>query len=313
MNAEARALGLDGTHYSTPVGLDDSDNYSTAGDLAQLTARLMRNRTFAKIVNLPSAHLTSGSHPRTVINRNDLVARYRFVDGVKTGHTSGAGYVLVGAAHGNGARVVSVVLGTPTIAARDADSLALLRYGVAQFRRSRPVVKGRTYARAKVRYYDGREVRLVAARDVRMTVRRGRAVRTRLSAPGEVQGPLPAGKRVGTIEAIYRGRVVSTVPLVTASPVAGAGFVRKATSSIGGPLVAVAFLVLLGAALLLALRLRSRRGSPRGTAANDHHSHAQRSDRQDPGGAELPPRPPPPRGGADRDGGRQGRERRTRA
>jgi serine-type D-Ala-D-Ala carboxypeptidase (penicillin-binding protein 5/6) len=312
MNAEARALALDGTHYSTPVGLDDSDNYSTAADLAQLAARLMRNRTFATIVNLPSAHLRTGSHPRTVINRNDLVARYRFVDGVKTGHTNGAGYVLVGAAHGNGARVVSVVLGTSGTTARDADSLALLRYGVAQFRRSRPVVKGRAYARAKVRYYDGREVRLVAARSVRLTVRRGRALRTRVSAPGEVQGPLPAGRRVGTVQAIYRGRVVSTVPLVTATPVAGAGLVRRATSGIGGPLVAVAFLVLLGAALLLALRLRSRRGSPRGTAANDHHRHAQRSDRQDARSAELPPRPPPPSGGAGGDGRREGRERSSR-
>ena len=110
---------------------------------------------------------------------------------MKTGHTNGAGYVLVGAAHGHGAQVVSVVLGTPSIAARDADSLALLRYGVAQFRRVRPVVKGRTYARAKVRYYDGRTVRLVAARDAAFTVRRGRPVRTRVMAPDEVEGPLP--------------------------------------------------------------------------------------------------------------------------
>jgi D-alanyl-D-alanine carboxypeptidase (penicillin-binding protein 5/6) len=223
------------------------------------------------------------------------VARFPFVDGVKTGHTNRAGYVLVGAAHGHGAQVVTVVLGTPSIPARDADSLALLRYGVNQFRRVRPVVQGRTFARAKVRYHDGSTVRLVAARTVTLTARRGRPVRTRVHAPAEVEGPLARGDKVGTVQVVVGGKVIRTVPLVTATPVEGAGFVRKATSAVGGPLVAVALLGLLGAVALFALRLRSRRGSRGGRTSDDHHRHAQRRDRQDARGAELPPRAPPPR------------------
>jgi serine-type D-Ala-D-Ala carboxypeptidase (penicillin-binding protein 5/6) len=296
MNAHARELGLDDTHYSTPVGLDSPGNYSSASDLARLAARLVRNRLIARIANMPSARLRTGSHVRRVINRNDLVARYRFVDGLKTGHTNGAGYVLVGAAHGHGARVISVVLGTPSISARDADSLALLRYGVKQFHSVRPVVKGRVYARAKVRWYGGRTVKLVAARDVALTARRGRAVRTRVTAPSEVEGPLAAGDQVGRIDVLVRGRVVRSAPLVAADSVAAAGFVRKAAARIGGPAVAVALLVLFVAALLFALRWRAVRKSPGGRASNDHHSHAQRSDRQDARGAELPSRAPPPRG-----------------
>jgi D-alanyl-D-alanine carboxypeptidase (penicillin-binding protein 5/6) len=231
-----------------------------------------------------------------VINRNDLVTRYRFVDGVKTGHTNGAGYVLVGAAHGHGARVISVVLGTSSVAARDADSLALLRYGVAQFRRVHPVVKGREYAHAKVRYYEGRTVRLVAASDAAFTARRGRPVRTRVTAPAEVKGPLAAGDRVGTVDVLVRGHVVRSVPLVTADSVARAGFLRKATASIGGAPVAVALLLLIVAVALFTLRKRALRKSPGGRASNDHHSHAERRDRQDARGTELPPRAPPPRG-----------------
>jgi D-alanyl-D-alanine carboxypeptidase (penicillin-binding protein 5/6) len=295
MNVQARKLGLDDTHYSTPIGLDDPGNYSTASDLAKLAAVLIRDRSLATIVNMPSARLGTGSRPRTVINRNDLVGRYPFIDGVKTGHTNGAGYVLVGAAHGNGAKVVSVVLGTPSIGARNADSLALLRYGVAQFRRVRPVVKGRTYAEAKVRYYDDETVRLVAARDASLTVRRGRPVRRRVMAPDELEGPLPAGERVGSIQVLVAGKLQRTVPLVTARPVAEAGIVRKATSPFGGTLAAVALLALLGLAVLLALRVRALRKSPGGKASNDHHRHAQRRDRQDPRGPELPPRPSPPR------------------
>jgi D-alanyl-D-alanine carboxypeptidase (penicillin-binding protein 5/6) len=224
------------------------------------------------------------------------VGRFKFIDGIKTGHTNGAGYVLVGAAHGNGASVISVVLGTSSISARDADSLALLRYGVGQFRRVTPVVKGRTYARPKVRFFDGRTVRLVAARDAALTVRRGRPVRTRVMAPGEIEGPIAAGQRVGSVQVLVRGRVERTVPLVTASEVEGAGLVRKATAPIGGALAAVALLALLVAALLVALRVRSLRKGQRGRASNDHHRHAQRRDRQDPRGAELPPRAPPPGG-----------------
>jgi D-alanyl-D-alanine carboxypeptidase (penicillin-binding protein 5/6) len=296
MNAHARALGLDNTHYSTPIGLDDPGNYSTAGDLTKLASILIKKRSLARIVNHGSAVLRSGSHVRRVINRNDLVARYKFIDGIKTGHTNGAGYVLVGAAHGNGARVISAVLGTPSEAARDADSLALLRYGVSQFRRVRAVVKGRTYARAKVKFFDGREVRLVAARDASLTVRRGRAVRTHVNAPDEVEGPLPAGSRVGSVQVTVRGKVVRTVPLVTASEVEGAGLVRKATAPFGGALAAVALLALVVVLLLVGLRMRAIRKGQGGRASNDHHRHAQRRDRQDARGAELPPRAPPPSG-----------------
>jgi hypothetical protein len=157
-------------------------------------------------------------------------------------------------------------------------------------------VKDRVYARAKVRWYDGRTVQLVAARDVKLTARRGRAVRTRVTAPSEVEGPLPAGKPVGRVDVLVRGRVVRSVSLVTGESVAAAGFVRKATARVGGGTVAVALLLLIAAAVLLALRLRAVRKSPGGRASNDHHRHAQRRDRQDARGAELPSRAPPPGG-----------------
>ena len=259
MNAHARSAGLRDTHYSTPVGLDDPGNYSSAYDLARIAALLLRNRTFARIVDMPSARLRSGSRPRIVFNRNLLVRRYGFVNGVKTGHTAQAGYVLVGAARGHGAQVVSAVLGTSSEAARDADSLALLRWGVAQFRRVKPVRSGKRYARASVRWHGDDKVDLVATRSVTLSVRRGRRVTRRVDAPGELEGPLPKGARAGKVEVVQDGRVVATVPLVTASPVEGAGILGKATSSIGGPLPAIAFVGLVGATVLLGLRIRATR------------------------------------------------------
>ena len=75
----------------------------------------------------------------------------RAVNGVKTGHTSTAGYVLVGSATRDGVTVVSAVLGEPSEAARDADSLTLLRYGLERYHRLAATVKGRTYASAEAR------------------------------------------------------------------------------------------------------------------------------------------------------------------
>ena len=137
MNRRAVALGLRDTSYANAVGFDDPENYSSARDLAQLARRLLTNREFARIADLPMATLNSGDHKRTIDNRNLLVQEYPFVSGVKTGHTIGAGYVLVGSGAAGGARVITATLGAPSEAARDADTLALLRWGLEQFHRVR--------------------------------------------------------------------------------------------------------------------------------------------------------------------------------
>lgn len=136
MNAAAVRLRMRHTHYSTPVGLDTPGNYSSAGDLARLALVLLRNQTVAGIVDQHSARLTDG---QVVINHNDLVGRYPFVVGVKTGHTNAAGYCLVGAARRGDTVVVSVVLDDPSEGTRDADTLTLLRYGLGHLRPHEPL------------------------------------------------------------------------------------------------------------------------------------------------------------------------------
>jgi D-alanyl-D-alanine carboxypeptidase (penicillin-binding protein 5/6) len=132
MNAAAARLSLGRTHYTTPIGLDTpGDNYSTADDLARLARVLMRDPLFREIVDERSATLADGI---VVTNRNDLLGEYSWVVGIKTGNTADAGECLVGAARRGGVRLISVVLGTPSEAARDADTLALLRYGLSLYR-----------------------------------------------------------------------------------------------------------------------------------------------------------------------------------
>ena len=258
MNTRAQELGLDHTSYANPIGLDQAGNYSSAHDLATLARTLLRNRRFARIVDMPSATLESGIRPRTVRNRNDLVGQYPWVDGVKTGYTLNAGNVLVGAAARDPrARVVSVVLGEPTEAARDADTLTLLRWGLGQFHRVRVVDRRRRLAAADVEHRD-ETAGLVPGRGVVLTVRDGQRLRRRVNAPDELEGPLAAGERVGSVTVLVDGRPVRRVALVTAAEVPGAGPLRVLVSDLGVPLTVLIALLIVVAAILAILRVRIR-------------------------------------------------------
>jgi D-alanyl-D-alanine carboxypeptidase (penicillin-binding protein 5/6) len=257
MNRRAVELGLRDTSYANPIGFDNPDNHSSARDLARLARRLLANREFARIVDLPMATLMSGGRPRTIDNRNALVRRYPFVSGVKTGHTIGAGYVLVGSGAAGGGRVITVTLGAPSEAARDADTLALLRWGLEQFRRVRVLRRGVALARLEVNHRD-EEAEVGAARALTLVLRRGERTKTVVDAPDELDGPLPEGERVGFVEVQRDGRTVRRVALVTLAEVPGASFLRKVVRAVGTLLIVV---ILLGIVLLVMAAARRRRGN----------------------------------------------------
>lgn len=255
MNERARKIGLRGTHYANPIGLDQPGNFSSALDLSRLTRRLLRNDTFAAIVDLPRARLSTGLRPRTVENRNELVKRVAWIDGVKTGHTLSAGYVLVGSGERKGAHLVSVVLGSPSEARRDSDTLALLEYGFGLYSRVRAVRAGATAASADVAFYGDREVRLTAARAITVTRRRGQRIRTVIRTPDELEGPLRTGSRVGSVTVLREGKRVGRAPLVTAQAVPDAGPFRKLADKLFRPGV---LLTVLALAALATAALRRR-------------------------------------------------------
>jgi D-alanyl-D-alanine carboxypeptidase (penicillin-binding protein 5/6) len=261
MNRRARALGLRDTRFANPIGLDQPGNHSSAKDLVKLALILRRSAFFRAVTDRPRVTLRSGARPRTLVNRNTLVRTVGFVNGVKTGHTQQAGYVLVGSGSRGGVTLVSAVLGDPGERQRDADTLALLRYGLGRYRRSTPVRRGQRFATARLRHRGAERVGLVAAGSVTRTVRRGEPARTRVvGAPAELDGPLPARTRVGTIEVRWRGRTIARVPLVTAAAVPAASFGQRLDDVISRTvLVLAAGAVALGSLQVLVLRRRARR------------------------------------------------------
>ena len=257
MNERAAELGLEDTSYANPIGFDDPLNYSTASDLAVLSRELLGRPRFARVVDMPKAELESGTRPRTIDNRNTLVVTHPFVTGVKTGHTLGAGYVLIGSAKGRGGRVISIVMGEASESARDAETLKLLRWGIGRFQRVRVIDDRRTMARADIEHRDERAA-LVPARDAVVTLRDGERVRRRIRAPEELEGPLPAGSRVGSVTVFVDGERVRRVGLVTASNVPETGTVRVLISVLGVPLTVLLVLAILLGAVLVVVGLRTR-------------------------------------------------------
>ena len=260
MNARARALGLTSTSYANPVGLDDPKSHSSAADLVKLTLVLRTNAFFRTTVDLPRVTIRSGAFPRTFVNRNTLVRSTPAVNGVKTGRTSRAGFVLVGSASRKGITVVSAVLGTQSDAARNADTLALLRYGLGRYTRRTMVRRGRELGRAALRHRDS-SVALVAGASVVRTARRGERVATRVvGAPAELDGPLRRGARVGVVEVSQRGEIVARVPLITAAAVAEASTADRLSELAGqGWTVILLVVCVLGSLLVVVLRRRTRR------------------------------------------------------
>ncbi len=220
MNAEARALGLRDTHYSTPIGLDTPGNYSSAYDLVRLAAYdLSHSRYFARVVALPHAVVRVDGIPRRVVNLNDLVGRYPWIDGVKTGTTTDAGHVLVASARRDGLRLVSAVLGTTSTAARDRNTLKLLDWGYAQFRTWTPVRAGEVLARPSIAGASGGRARLVAATGLARVLPRSSHLRLVVRAPVSLSGPLAARAREGTVLVVDGRRVLARVPLLLAAAV----------------------------------------------------------------------------------------------
>ena len=236
MNQRALALGLTHTHYSTPIGLDTPGNYSDATDLCKLAAYLLRTSPFfAHVVALPSATLYSGNHVRRVTNRNDLVARFPRIQGVKTGQTTGAGYVLVGSGTRDGMTLIIAVLGTTSPAARDANPLALLDYGFANFRLRTPVVALHVIARPRVSGQPGLRVRVIAARTFSSVFPLSVDVHTRVHVPRKLVAPLRRHAVVGYVLVFAGRRRVAKIPLWLARALRVARPPTDAAATSGGP------------------------------------------------------------------------------
>jgi D-alanyl-D-alanine carboxypeptidase (penicillin-binding protein 5/6) len=200
---------------------------------------------------------------------------------VKTGHTIKAGYVLVGAGTRDSTTLISAVLGAPSEAARDAETLELLNYGFSLYRSSTPVEEGAELADPKLDYRDER-LSLVAERTLEVSTREGEEVATSVDAPDEVSGAVTEGEELGRVVVTVNGEEAASSPLVAAESVEAASLMDKVGSAVPIPIVLlpVAALVVLVGLLLAARGRRPDHDQPNPQRNNRRNQRRERVPRE---------------------------------
>jgi D-alanyl-D-alanine carboxypeptidase (penicillin-binding protein 5/6) len=181
-----------------------------------------------------------------------------WINGVKTGHTLGAGYVLVGSGTKDSTTLISAVLGTPDESSRDADTLKLLSYGFSLYHSVQPVSRRQQLADPKLDYRSD-HLSLVAQRALPIKVRQGQHVETHITAPSQVSGAVQEGQVLGRVSVSVDGKPAAASSLVAARSVGAATTLDKAVSTARNRFV----LIVLAAIVILVgvLLTRRRRGS----------------------------------------------------
>jgi serine-type D-Ala-D-Ala carboxypeptidase (penicillin-binding protein 5/6) len=223
MNAKARQLGLTDSHFVRPDGLDAPGEYSSARDVTRLALDAMRIPIVRASVDQAAYTLADGEVLHTW---NDLLGVFPGVFGVKTGHTSAAGWGMVAAARGDGTTIYATILGSPSRTRRNEDLERLLAYGLAQYRRVDAVSAGSDYADVELPF--GRApLALVARGGIDTVVRLGRLLTQKIVAPAVLALPVRKGQVVGRIQVFSGGRLIGERPLVASRSVAAPGLTAR--------------------------------------------------------------------------------------
>jgi D-alanyl-D-alanine carboxypeptidase (penicillin-binding protein 5/6) len=224
MNHYAQTLGMKNTHFADASGMPDPEHYTTARDIATLSRALIRD--FPALYKM-FAEREFTYHGIRQYNRNGLLGRDPTVDGIKTGHTKAAGYCLAASAKRGNMRLISVVMGTPSIKAREAANAALLNYGYTFYETTKLKSRGAAIAQPRVYKSEDETAAVGVPRDMYITIGRGdvAGLKTAMKLNEPLIAPLAANKPVGELTVTdARGSIVARAPLVPLKAVPEAGW-----------------------------------------------------------------------------------------
>ncbi len=207
MNDKAHMLGLKNTHFENPNGLDSPEHYSTARDLAKLTAYAMKNPIFAKTVSTKS--VTIGA--RVLTNHNKLLWHVEGANGVKTGFTKAAGRILVSGAKRQGRQLIAVTINAPS---DWSDHKQLLEKGFSDFKLKEIIKKEQCVGLAEVAGGDAPLVELIAAEGFTFPLADGEKVEIVVRGTGFVYAPVAGGQDAGFAHICIDGVSVAKVPII---------------------------------------------------------------------------------------------------
>jgi D-alanyl-D-alanine carboxypeptidase (penicillin-binding protein 5/6) len=229
MNRTAQRMGLKDTHFLNASGYFEGpapNHYSTARDLARLAAALMRDHPETHALHATKEYTYNGIRQH---NRNRLLWADPTVDGLKTGHSSAAGFCLIATAKRGPRRLISVVLGTASEDARARDSLNLLNWGFTGFDAVKLYDKGQAISQLKVFKGAQNIVKAGFAEDFVVSVPRGSAdkLSVQLVSHQPLIAPVAAGAVIGTLKLAVAGQAWGEYPVVAQEAVPVAGFLGR--------------------------------------------------------------------------------------
>lgn len=231
MNQQAQLLGMTNSHFVDSTGLPNKDHYSTAHDLDKLTRAYIKN--FPEDYSYYSEKWFAYNGIRQP-NRNRLLWRYQYADGLKTGHTQEAGYCLVGSAKKDGMRLISVVMGEPNDEARTEDSIRLLTYGFRFFETRKLYNANSPIVDARVWKGQQSSTPIGVTEDVYITVPSGQYKRLQasLTLNNPLKAPILKGQQCGTLNVTLNNQAIASIPLVALTANPQGGVLRRATETV---------------------------------------------------------------------------------
>ena len=226
MNSYAQRIGMKNTRFANATGLSAPGHLSSARDLALLGRALIREYPESYAYN-KLKEFTVG--PITQPNRNLLLWRDNSVDGIKTGHHSGAGYCLMASAKRGDQRLISVVLGGSSEEQRAVDSQALLNWGFRFYESHRLYDANKSVATQRVWKGQVNEVNLGVAQPLIVSMPRGRypQMKSSMDVPKTLVAPITKGQKIGTVNVTLDGKEIASAPLVALEAVEEAGFFKR--------------------------------------------------------------------------------------
>ena len=225
MNARAKKMGLENTHFMNANGLNDDpkNHYSTAKDVARMSAELMKHKDITDFTLIWMDTLRNGEF--NLANTNKLVRTYKGITGLKTGYTTGALNCLTATAERNGMGLCAVVLGVPDTDARFSECASLLDYGYDNFKINGVLEKDSVEGKAKVKRGKVREVNAVLKDTLTVvTSKKSKAPDKKIELNEKVTAPIKKGDVLGSISYIENGEILCTGELVAEKDVERIGF-----------------------------------------------------------------------------------------
>lgn len=231
MNHQAQVLGMTNTQFKNTTGWPADGHYSTARDIAILTAAVIRD--------YPESYRYYREKEYTYndirqFNRNRLLWRDESVDGVKTGHTEAAGYCLVASALQGDMRLISVVLGAGSDKARTSSSQSLLNYGFRFYETHKLYRANEVLKTARLWYGEQEQVAVGVGKDIYITIPRGRYkdLDASMEIESEISAPISQGQELGRVNISLDAEVIVSESIVATHAVAEGGLLSQALDSI---------------------------------------------------------------------------------